>query len=94
MDDENETVIEDLNIMDAVANEGVGDKENDEDNAEEPLEEDDESIEDLVQELEELIQRPDPGFHPLIKALYHAVRLFPFVFIFWKAQKVVYCTHG
>ncbi|KAG0044059.1 hypothetical protein BGZ83_010708 [Gryganskiella cystojenkinii] len=73
--DENETVMEDLNIMDAVANEGVGDKESVDDGRQygEPLEEDDESIEDLVQELEELIQRSDPGFHLLIKAIYRTL---------------------
>ncbi|KAF9364616.1 hypothetical protein BGX34_000982 [Mortierella sp. NVP85] len=40
--------------------------------------EDDDTIEDLVVELEELISKSEPGFHPLIRALYHVVRGEPF----------------
>lgn len=74
--DEDETDVEDLKVMEAlevVANEELVD---DEDDAGEAVDdEDDESIDDLVRELEELIEKSEPGFHPLIRALYHAVSL-------------------
>ncbi|KAG0310338.1 hypothetical protein BG000_007078, partial [Podila horticola] len=57
----NEILVEDLKVMEQFEEEA-----DDED--------DGESIEDLVLELEELIEKTEPGFHPLIKALYHAVR--------------------
>ena len=48
----------------------------DEDNTGEALNDDDvESIENLANELVELIEESEPGFHPLIRTLYHAVSL-------------------
>ncbi|KAF9095502.1 hypothetical protein BGX27_001266, partial [Mortierella sp. AM989] len=65
---ENET-----DIMDVVTDEEVVDDDDDE-----TVDFEDESIESMVNELEELIQKSKPGFHPLIRALYYAVRNEPF----------------
>ncbi|KAF9105317.1 hypothetical protein BGX27_009691 [Mortierella sp. AM989] len=51
------------------------DENGDEDNNGEAVDDDDvESIEDLANEVVELIEKSEPGFHPLIRSLYHAVR--------------------
>ncbi|KAF9369978.1 hypothetical protein CPB97_003119, partial [Podila verticillata] len=74
-EDEHETDVVDLKVMEdleVVANEEhVDDKD---DVGEAVDDEDDESIEDLVHELEELIEKSEPGFHPLIRALYRALK--------------------
>lgn len=65
------TLSENLNFIEVVTNEeGAGDEGDD---GEAVDDEDDENIEDLVHELEELIEKSEPGFYPLIRALYHAV---------------------
>jgi len=59
---ENDTVIENLNIMKVDANEeGVGDEDDDGEAADD---EDDDSIDDLVHELEELIKNQSQAFIP------------------------------
>ncbi|KFH62803.1 hypothetical protein MVEG_11329 [Podila verticillata NRRL 6337] len=50
------------------------DEDGDEDNTGHAVnDEDDESIEDLSHELVQLTEKSEPAFHPLIRALYHAV---------------------
>ncbi|KAF9579392.1 hypothetical protein BGW38_004357, partial [Lunasporangiospora selenospora] len=73
-DDDNETAIEDLK-----GQEVFDDEDGDEDNSGEAADDEDvDSIEDLANEVVELIEKSEPGFHPLIRALYHAVRGTPF----------------
>ncbi|KAG0228191.1 hypothetical protein BGX31_006696 [Mortierella sp. GBA43] len=71
-DDDDRTAIDDLKVLEG---QYVFDDENgDGDNNGEAVDDDDvESIEDLANEVVELIEESEPGFHPLIRALYHVV---------------------
>ncbi|KAF9374916.1 hypothetical protein CPB97_011816, partial [Podila verticillata] len=59
----------------------MGDNDNDDDHDDDEVNDQDEedgqgkeTLEDLIQELQELEEESEPGFHPLIRALYHAAR--------------------
>ncbi|KAF9580963.1 hypothetical protein BGW38_002189, partial [Lunasporangiospora selenospora] len=76
-DDDDETAIHDLKVLGG--QEVFDNEDGDMDNNGEAVDDDDvESIEDLANEVVELIEKSEPGFHPLIRALYHAVRGTPF----------------
>ncbi|KAI8363496.1 hypothetical protein B0O80DRAFT_524050 [Mortierella sp. GBAus27b] len=86
-DDDDRTAIDDLKVLEG---QYVFDDENgDGDNNGEAVDDDDvESIEDLANEVVELIEESEPGFHPLIRALYHVVRGTPFK----KPMTRIHCT--
>ena len=73
-----ETVVDDLKITRSA---GPGNEDDvvagDNDDDEEEDSEGEETVEDLIHELEALEGESEPGFHPLIRALYHAVSLSP-----------------
>ncbi|KAF9917315.1 hypothetical protein FBU30_000802 [Linnemannia zychae] len=76
-DDDDETTIHDLKVLEG--QEVFDDEDGDKNNNGEAVDDDDvEDIEDLANEVVELIENSEPGFHPLIRALYHAVRSMPF----------------
>ena len=75
-----ETVVDGLKVTKSM---GAGDKyetvAGDNDNGDDQDEEDgegEETVEDLIQELQALEEESEPGFHPLIRALYLAVSLY------------------
>ncbi|KAI9241243.1 MAG: hypothetical protein BYD32DRAFT_76947 [Podila humilis] len=84
-----ETVVEGLKVTKSVGA-GNGDKivvggdDNDDDRDDDQVDDQDEedgegeTTEDLIQELQALEEESEPGFHPLIRALYHAARGEPF----------------
>lgn len=73
-DDDDVTAIEDLKVLEG--QEAFDDEDGDKDNNGEAVDDDYvENIEDMANEVVELIEKSEPGFHPLIRALYHAVGL-------------------
>lgn len=66
----------------------AGDIDDDEDG------EGEETGEDLIQELEELEEKSEPGFHPLVRALYHTVSCVSYWIGYWNcrlSKRRVYC---
>ncbi|KAI7817425.1 hypothetical protein BC939DRAFT_496636 [Gamsiella multidivaricata] len=80
-DTSDETVVDGLKVTKSTGA-GNGDKTvaSDNDDDDDQDEEDgkgEETVEGLIQDLQALEEEPEPGFHPLIRALYHAVSLSP-----------------
>jgi len=72
--DYDESATDDLKVLEG--QKVFDDEDDDEDGNGEAIDDDVvESIEDLANEVVGLIEKSDPGFHPLIRALYHAVGL-------------------